>query len=104
MGVVGLETAFPVLYTELVLRGMIELDKLIALMAVNPRRVFRLPPMDGLEAGQAADLAVLDLERRYTIEPESFLSKGRASPFAGWTVQGATRMTMIDGRIVYESI
>ncbi|MDR1591399.1 MAG: dihydroorotase [Prevotellaceae bacterium] len=98
-GIVGLETAFPTLYTHLVMKGVISLERLIELMCINPRRIFRL---DGyLQAGQPADLAVLDLEARYCINPEKFLSKGRSTPFAGWQVQGCNVMTMVNGIIVY---
>ena len=100
-GIVGLETAFPVLYTCLVKKGILSLEKLIELMAVNPRKRF------GLEGGfiadgQTADLAVLDLARRDRIDPDSFASKGRATPFAGWNVLGKTVLTIVKGEIAYE--
>ncbi|MEG2088076.1 MAG: amidohydrolase family protein, partial [Angelakisella sp.] len=99
MGIVGLETAFPLLYTHLVLTGYLRLERLVELLSVNPRRIFRLG--GGLAPGQPADLAVLDLEQRWRIDPGRFLSKGRATPFAGWQVLGQTRLTMVDGNIVY---
>lgn len=100
MGVVGLETAFPVLYTRLVLGGVITLERLVELMSVSPRRFFG---MEGgsIEPGQPADLAVLDLESGYSIDPDSFLSMGRATPFAGMRVQGENIMTIVNGRTVY---
>lgn len=100
-GIVGLETAFPVLYTHLVEKGIITLEKLIQLMSMNPRKRFGF---DGgvIEDGQPADLTVLDLERRWTVDPDRFRTKGRATPFAGWTLQGKPIMTVVNGEIVYE--
>lgn len=99
-GVVGLETAFPVLYTELVLTGLIPLHRLIQLMSDKPREVFRLP--GGLTPGQPADIAILDLSPSYTIDPESFLSMGRSTPFAGRQVRGRVQATYCDGKKVFE--
>lgn len=100
MGIVGLETAFPVLYTTLVLPGIITLERLVELMSINPRRVFGLG--GALEVGEAADLAVLDLQSSYRVDPNSFLSRGRATPFGGMAVKGENIMTMISGRICFE--
>lgn len=99
-GIVGLETAFPVLYTELVKKGIISLEKLIELMAIAPRRIFGI---EGgcLKEGQVGDLAVLDLNAEYKIDPETFRSKGRSTPFAGREVRGETVMTFVNGRKVY---
>lgn len=99
MGIVGLECAFPLLYTYMVLPGTITLERLIALMSENPRRIFRLG--GGLQPGAAADFTVFDPAARYEIDPSSFLSKGRATPFAGWPVQGRTMLTVVGGREVY---
>ena len=100
-GIVGLETAFSVLYTCLVKKGVITLEKLIELMSVNPRKRFGLE--GGLIAdGQPADLTVLDLNRSYRIDPARFASKGRATPFEGWEVQGKVLTTMVHGEIAYE--
>lgn len=93
MGVVGLETAFPVLYTELVLKKIISLEKLIELMAINPRKRFGIPLSD--------DFCVWDLNEKYKIEPNGFLSKGRSTPFAGKEVFGKCLMTVCNNRIVY---
>ena len=99
MGIVGLECAFPLLYKYLVLPGTITLERLVELMSVNPRRIFGL---DGaLEPGQAADFTVLDLDAQYEIDPATFRSKGHATPFAGWLVQGRAAMTVVGGRVVY---
>lgn len=100
MGVVGLETAFPVLYTKLVRGGVISLPQLVEKMSLAPRRLFGLP--GGLEEGQEADLAVFDLDAEYTVDPDKFYSMGRATPFEGWRVRGKSRMTMVKGRIVWQ--
>ena len=95
-GIVGLETAFPVLYTRLVLPGILSLDKLADLMACAPRRRFGIP------LGEE-DYALWDLEREWVIDPEAFASKGRATPFAGWTVRGRCVRTVCGGKPVYEA-
>ncbi|MGN1230917.1 MAG: dihydroorotase family protein, partial [Anaerotignum sp.] len=100
MGVVGLETAFPVLYTELVKKGVLTLNKLIELMHTNPRNRFGVGT--ALEVGQPASLTVYDLEKEYTIDPETFLTMGRATPFAGKKVYGECKMTMYKGNIVWQ--
>ena len=94
MGVVGIETAFPLLYTHLVKTGLMTLEKLIELMAVNPRKRFNIPMTE--------DFSVWDLSKEYTIDPEDFLSKGRATPFAGWKVSGENLMTIVGGKIVWQ--
>ena len=96
MGIVGLETAFPVLYTKLVLTGRITLDRLVDAMSWTPRRIFRLP-------ATALDLVVIDLEKEFTIDPENFLSMGRATPFAGWKVKGEVMLNIKNGKIVYNN-
>lgn len=100
MGVVGLETAFPVLYTELVKKGVLTLNKLIELMHTNPRNRFGVGT--ALEVGQPASLTVYDLEKEYTIDPETFLTMGRATPFAGKKVCGVCKMTIYKGNIVWQ--
>ena len=100
-GVVGLETAFPVLYTRLVQRGIINASQLIRLMSDNPRRLFSLRPAE-LEEGAPAELAVFDTANRYFVNPDEFLSKGHATPFEGWAVKGRCVLTMHGGAIVYE--
>ena len=94
MGVVGIETAFPLLYTYLVKPGLLTLERLIELMAVNPRKRFRIPETD--------DFSIWDLSKEYTIDPADFLSKGRATPFAGWKVSGENLMTIVGGKIVWQ--
>ncbi|MDE5691230.1 MAG: amidohydrolase family protein, partial [Alistipes sp.] len=101
MGIVGLECAFPLLYKYLVLPGALSLERLVELMSVNPRRIFGLG--GGLEPGQAADFTVLDLGAQYEIDPAAFRSKGRATPFAGWPVQGRAVLTVVGGQCVYDA-
>ena len=93
MGIVGLETAFPVLYTYLVRPGVLTLERLVELLAVAPRERFGIP------AGE--EYSVWELGRKYAIDPESFLSKGRATPFAGREVYGTCCLTVCGGRTVY---
>ena len=93
-GVVGIETAFPVLYTHLVKPGIITLEKLIDLMSNNPRKRFGLP------AG--SDFTVWNLSKEFTVDPEAFLSKGKATPFTGWKLNGECLLTVCDGKAVYK--
>ncbi len=99
MGIVGLESAFPLLYTYLVKPGMLTLERLVELMSLNPRRIFGLG--GGLQAGQPADFTVMDLGAEYEIDPAAFLSMGHATPFSGWRVGGRTMLTVVDGREAY---
>ena len=100
-GIVGLETAFPILYTYLVKKGIITLEKLIEIMSVNPRRRFGLA--GGVIAdGEPADLAVLDLDADWTIDSADFVSMGKATPLDGWKVTGEVVMTIVNGEVVYE--
>ena len=100
MGVVGLECAFAVLYTGLVKKGILSLEKLLDLMHTAPARRFGVGTP--IAVGQPADLTVFDLEKKWTVDPEQFLSLGRATPFQGWEVQGACKMTFIGGNIVWQ--
>ena len=93
-GVVGIETAFPVLYTHLVKPGIITLEKLIDLLSNNPRKRFGLP------AG--GDFTVWNLSKEFTVDPEAFLSKGKATPFTGWKLNGECLLTVCDGKAVYK--
>ncbi len=101
MGVVGLETAFPALYTGLVKKNILSLEKLVGLLSTAPRRAFGLPG-GKIEPGAAADLCAWDLGAEYEINPEEFCSKGRSTPFEGMRVFGENRLTMIDGRVVWK--
>lgn len=100
MGVVGLETSFAVIYTKLVREGVITLEKAVELMSESPRKIFNLG--GGLCEGQAADIAVFDLEAEFDVNPEDFHSKGRSTPFEGWHLWGECCLTMVDGKIVWQ--
>ncbi len=100
MGVTGLECAFGALYAGLVLPGRLTLERLLAMMTDAPRRRFGLPEMD-FSPGQAADMAALDLSAEWTIDPDAFESKGKATPFAGAKAAGRCDWTMVGGRTVW---
>ncbi len=100
MGIVGIETAFPLLYTYLVKENIITLDKLIELMSINPAKRFGFN--SSLEDGMPADFTVFDLNRKYRINPDDFLSKGRATPFDGYEVYGECLMTVCGGKIAWQ--
>lgn len=95
MGIVGLETAFPVLYTELVTKNIITLDRLVELMSFKPKERF------GIDTNN--DFAVFDISEAYKIDPEDFLSMGRATPFAGREVFGRCLLTVHNGKVVYKA-
>lgn len=103
-GIVGLETAFPVLYSRLVEQDVISLEKLVEMLYTAPRRRF------GLEACSLGEeltkekpsFAIWDLDAKYNINPEEFLSKGKSTPFNGWEVKGRCMMTVSEGRIIQE--
>ena len=95
MGIVGLETAFPLLYTYLVRKGILSLPQLLRLMTDQPRCRFGLPAREN-------DYCLFDLSSTYCIEPQLFLSKGRSTPFGGWTVQGECLLTVAGGRIAWQ--
>lgn len=98
MGVVGLETAFPVLYTGLVETGLVSLERLIDAMCVRPRQRFSI---EGAMTGAAPDLCVADLADEYVIDSRRFASKGKATPFDGMRVKGKIKLTMVKGEIVW---
>ena len=100
MGVVGLETSFAASYTHLVKPGILPLEKLVNLMHGAPMRRFGCGTE--LAVGQPADLTVFDLNETYTVDPERFLTMGRATPFAGTTLSGVCKLTMIGGEIVWK--
>ena len=102
-GIVGLETAFPVLYTQLVETGMVPLPALLSAMCVNPRRIFRLPG-GSITPEQPADLTVLDLNRPHVINSAAFRSLGRSTPFDGWGVAAGVAMTICGGEIAFADL
>lgn len=95
MGVVGLETAFPVLYTELVMKNIITLDRLVELMSFKPKERF------GIDTNN--DFVVFDISEAYKIDPKNFLSMGRATPFAGREVFGRCLLTVHNEKVVYKA-
>ncbi|MDD7593727.1 MAG: dihydroorotase [Peptoniphilaceae bacterium] len=110
-GIVGLETAFSVLYTTLVRTGKLPLERLIDAMALAPREALALDAVQearpgrgighGIAVGEPADFSVWDLDATWRVQPETFLSKGRATPFAGWTLYGLCGATCVAGKPVY---
>ena len=101
-GIVGLETAFGVAYTELVLGGVLALPELIARMSTHPARVFHLAG-GSLAVGAPADVCVLDVTARWTVDPASFHSKSRNTPFGGRPLTGRAWFTMVDGKVAHEA-
>lgn len=102
MGVVGLEVAFPVLYTNLVKKGIITIEKLLELMNTNPRKIFKIGTE--IKIDEKADLTVYDLNENYNIDSSKFVSMGKATPFDGDNVYGKCKMTICDGNIVFNEL
>lgn len=101
MGVVGLETAFAALNTHLVRKGVITLERLVELMSINPRRVFRIE--GGIEVGNRADIVLLDVEHQWRVDSTKFLSMGKISMFDGREMVGDVAMTIHRGNVVYDN-
>ncbi len=99
-GAIGLETSFAVTYTELVLKGRIALERLVDAMGRIPREIFHLEKI-GLFPGSRADLALVDLEREWVVDPRTFESRGRNCPFAGRSLRGKVLWTMYRGGIAW---
>ena len=95
-GIVGIETAFPLLYTKLVKTGILSMEALLKLLVYNPRERFQIP--------LGNDFSVWDLDAGYTIDPKDFLSKGKATPFTGRSVYGKCLLTVYGGQVVYEGV
>ena len=93
-GVVGLETAFPIMYTYLVKPGIMTMERLVEVMVTSPRTRFGLPLGD--------DFSIWDLEDAYEVDPAEFVSLGKASTFTGWKVSGRCKATVCDGKVVYK--
>lgn len=98
MGIVGLETAFPVMYTHFVKTGIMTMEQLVKLMSENPRKRFGLP-----SAEESGDFAVWELGEEYEVNPEEFATKGRATPFAGHKVYGKCLLNVCGGKEVYKA-
>ncbi len=92
-GIVGLETAFPLLYTYLVKENVITMEQLMKLLVTNPRKRFRIP--------MTTDFSIWDLRQSYIIEPEQFQSEGKSTPFEGWRVNGTCMATVCNGKLVW---
>lgn len=101
MGIVGIETAFPLLYTHLVKTGIIDMSRLIELMHTAPCKRFGFG--GEIENGAPADFTIFDLDSKYTIDPEKFLSMGKATPFDGYEVYGKCLMTVCGGKIAFDN-
>ncbi len=99
-GIIGMETAFPVLYTRLVKPGIVSLERILNALCIRPREIAGLSG-GNLNPGDCADLTVLNLDYYYNINPEKFYSLGRSTPFDGWRVDAAVMMTIYHGEIVY---
>ena len=102
-GIVGLETAVGLCLDRLVATKLIGLERLVTLFSTGPAAALALPG-GTLEPGAPGDVTVLDLRRKWKIEPERFLSKGRNTPFGGWTLTGAPAATVVGGRVVWRAV
>lgn len=99
-GIVGFETAFPLLYTKFVKTGRWSLQMLVDRMTSDPAKVFRLAT-GRLEQGAPADLTVIDLETEQVVDPTTFATKGKNTPFTNWTLKGWPQTTIVDGQVVW---
>ena len=100
MGVVGIETAFSVMYTYFVKTGVISLERLMGLLSVNANQRFNIG--SEIKLGEKADLTVFDLNEKYTVNPDDFLSKGKSTPFENMEVYGKCKMTICNGKVAWE--
>jgi dihydroorotase len=101
--VVGLETAVSLCLDRLVRPALLSLPRLVDALSAAPARLLGLPG-GSLVEGAPADLTVLDLERKVKVDPARFESKGRHTPFTGWTLRGAPVLTVVDGRVVFSAL
>ncbi|MEI5906106.1 dihydroorotase [Bacillus spongiae] len=100
-GIVGLETAFPLLYTNLVEKGIITLKQLVDWLTIRPAETFNLP-FGKITEGMTADITLIDLQSEKEIDPSTFLSKGKNTPFEGWNCKGWPIATWFNGKLVWE--
>ncbi|HEX7066067.1 MAG TPA: amidohydrolase family protein, partial [Bacillales bacterium] len=100
-GIVGLETAFPLLYTNLVQKDILSLKQLVDFLTVKPCKAFGLP-YGQLAEGATADLTAVDLEQTKSVNPSDFASKGKNTPFGGWNCKGWPVLTVASGTIISE--
>ena len=101
MGIVGLETAFAALNTHLVRKGIITMERLVEIMSINPRKVFRIK--GGINVGDRADVVLIDPNKKWTVDSEKFYSMGKISMFDGREMVGDVAMTIHRGKIVYDN-
>ena len=99
-GIIGLETALPVCFTQLVVPGIITIPQLVAKLTAGPAEVLGIKDYD-LSIGKAADITVFDPEAEYVVDKDKFFSKARNTPFDGMSVRGKINLTVVDGKIVY---
>ncbi|MNW40737.1 Dihydroorotase [compost metagenome] len=99
-GIVGFETAFPLLYTKFVATGRWSLNMLVNRMTSDPAKVFGLNS-GSLKVGAPADITIVDLETEKEVDPEQFASKGRNTPFTGWQLKGWPVATVVQGKVVW---
>lgn len=100
-GIVGLETAFPLLYTHFVMKNIISLEQLIEFLTIKPAEAFGLP-YGKIEVGAPGDIVLLNVDEEREINPEEFVSKGKNTPFGGWKCKGWPEMTIAEGKIAWE--
>jgi dihydroorotase len=102
-GIVGLETAFPLMYTHFVKTGKLTLERLVELMSRNAGKIFNIP-VGNMNEGAVADLVLMDLNKEIELDKNLFLSKGKNTPFHGWKCAGIPVMTIYEGKIVYQDL
>ena len=102
MGVVGLETAFAAVYTTMVASGLMPFERLIEAMALTPRKLLGLPEVEVTDFGNPLNFVAVDLNEKFIVDPETFKSMGKATPYEGLTLQGKIKMTIYNGNLVYE--
>ncbi|HEY9574405.1 MAG TPA: amidohydrolase family protein, partial [Lachnospiraceae bacterium] len=100
-GIVGLETALPLTVTKLVKEGVLSLMQMAEKMSYNPAKILGIDK-GSLAEGKVADIVIFDMETPYKIDKNTFLSKGKNTPFDGWEVYGKTKVTICNGKIVWE--
>ena len=102
MGVVGLETSFAAVNTYMVEKGYISFEKLVEVMSINPRKIFGIE--SGIQIGKPADITIVDPQAKWTVNPEEFISMGKATPFAGKTLTGKVIATIYNGDFAYSEL
>ena len=102
MGVVGLETSFAAVNTYMVEKGYISFEKLVEVMSINPRKIFGLE--SGIQIGKPADITIVDPKAKWAVNPEEFISMGKATPFAGKTLTGKVIATIYNGDFAYSEL